>query len=677
MPSEEEFKKLAAEAADQRLKALGDEAERGGRDIYIADHLPIKRFFYAAKTMLQQARTLASEQDLERAYVLLVRFSTFFLEVLPAHGSFKSAAVTADRRELTKECGRTMEEAALLKDVLRSRYLADDEARIRAEVAARLQAAAEARAAAEAQAAAKAAAEAAAAEAARAAEAAAEAERVAEAERKASAEAAEVAAAVAAVEEFEREQNASRAKALLAQAKAAEAAAAERAAAEVAAAKAAAAAAWSAPVCGACDDEPDSYLSLPPPAYPGDMASNGGDGAAPAAAASAAQAAAGGYAPRTAAPPLVPPSQPAAQPPLATPTAQPLTVPPVTRPSVPVGLPLGDAPPPAYPAPSFQPPPVTAPGAPVAALPTRDLEALKLHPRGTPPVGSAPASLAVPPVVPPVVPPSSALGGTAAAAAAAAMGAMPPGTRPVAALGSGAVPPVGPGSSCCAPPPFSWDPTKTVTPPSGRAAGAGAPTPGGLRSSGSGGAAAAALLRPLLIPETLISTFTRIAATNTARNIETCGILLGTVVNGELRTDRLLVPTQTGTSDTCTTTDEDEIWEYCAGQNACTFGWIHTHPTQTCFLSSMDLHTHCGYQSVLDEAVAIVLSPSHTPSQGVFRLSHPDPPGLRELQRCRKHGFHPDHQRNGQDAGNGVYEHSSHIRWTQAPIQVVDLRKHK
>ena len=28
-----------------------------------------------------------------------------------------------------------------------------------------------------------------------------------------------------------------------------------------------------------------------------------------------------------------------------------------------------------------------------------------------------------------------------------------------------------------------------------------------------------------------------------------------------------------------------------------------------CFLSSVDLHTHCGYQSLLDEAVAIVLSP--------------------------------------------------------------------
>ena len=102
---------------------------------------------------------------------------------------------------------------------------------------------------------------------------------------------------------------------------------------------------------------------------------------------------------------------------------------------------------------------------------------------------------------------------------------------------------------------------------------------------------------------------------------------------------------------------------------------MHTHPSQTCFLSSVDLHTHCGYQSILDEAVAIVLSPRFLPTQGVFRLCHPSPPGLKEVQDCRKTGFHPDHQRNGQDAGNGVYEECEHVQWTNDQIQVVDLRK--
>ena len=45
------------------------------------------------------------------------------------------------------------------------------------------------------------------------------------------------------------------------------------------------------------------------------------------------------------------------------------------------------------------------------------------------------------------------------------------------------------------------------------------------------------------------------------------------------------------------------------------------------------------------------------------------------MQDCRKSGFHPEHQRNGQNAGNGVYEDCQHVRWTDGPLQVVDLRK--
>jgi hypothetical protein len=111
--------------------------------------------------MLQQARTLAVEQDLEHlkhAYVLLIRFSTLFVEVLPTHAGFSSAEVAADRRALRDEVSKVLEEAAHVKNVLRSRYLraevevlqqaAAEEARIRAEVEVQKQAAAEAQAAA-------------------------------------------------------------------------------------------------------------------------------------------------------------------------------------------------------------------------------------------------------------------------------------------------------------------------------------------------------------------------------------------------------------------------------------------------------------------------------------------------------------------------------------------------
>lgn len=36
-----------------------------------------------------------------------------------------------------------------------------------------------------------------------------------------------------------------------------------------------------------------------------------------------------------------------------------------------------------------------------------------------------------------------------------------------------------------------------------------------------------------------------------------------------------------------------------------------THPTQTAFLSSVDLHTHCAYQLMMAEAIAIVCAPKY------------------------------------------------------------------
>jgi len=44
--------------------------------------------------------------------------------------------------------------------------------------------------------------------------------------------------------------------------------------------------------------------------------------------------------------------------------------------------------------------------------------------------------------------------------------------------------------------------------------------------------------------------------------------------------------------------------------NICMFN-SQTHPTQTAFLSSVDLHTHSSYQLMLPEAIAIVCAPKH------------------------------------------------------------------
>lgn len=42
--------------------------------------------------------------------------------------------------------------------------------------------------------------------------------------------------------------------------------------------------------------------------------------------------------------------------------------------------------------------------------------------------------------------------------------------------------------------------------------------------------------------------------------------------------------------------------------NLVQLGWIHTHPSQTAFLSSVDMHTQFGIQMLMPQAVAIVCS---------------------------------------------------------------------
>ena len=65
-------------------------------------------------------------------------------------------------------------------------------------------------------------------------------------------------------------------------------------------------------------------------------------------------------------------------------------------------------------------------------------------------------------------------------------------------------------------------------------------------------------LRTVFLPPTLRTTFLNRAHANTARNLETCGILCGTVISNALFINHLVIPDQTSTSDTCDTTEEGD-----------------------------------------------------------------------------------------------------------------------
>ncbi|EZF76134.1 hypothetical protein H105_02447 [Trichophyton soudanense CBS 452.61] len=152
-------------------------------------------------------------------------------------------------------------------------------------------------------------------------------------------------------------------------------------------------------------------------------------------------------------------------------------------------------------------------------------------------------------------------------------------------------------------------------------------------------------LRTIFISPDLRTQFLSLAAPNTAANLETCGILAGTLISNAFFISRLIIPEQESTPDTCEMLNEAAIFEYCEAEDLMVLGWIHTHPTQTCFMSSRDLHTQSGYQVMLSESIAIVCAPSHEPNWGVFRLT--DPPGLKSVLNCTRPGlFHPHDETN-------------------------------
>lgn len=74
-------------------------------------------------------------------------------------------------------------------------------------------------------------------------------------------------------------------------------------------------------------------------------------------------------------------------------------------------------------------------------------------------------------------------------------------------------------------------------------------------------------LRPLALPTSLLSHFLHISAGNTARNVETCGVLAGKLTDGgAFAVTALVIPRQTGTADTCAAEDEEGLLMFHLGR---------------------------------------------------------------------------------------------------------------
>ncbi|KGN64127.1 AMSH-like ubiquitin thioesterase 1 [Cucumis sativus] len=175
----------------------------------------------------------------------------------------------------------------------------------------------------------------------------------------------------------------------------------------------------------------------------------------------------------------------------------------------------------------------------------------------------------------------------------------------------------------------------------------------------------------LHISTTMMESFMRLAKSNTAKNLETCGVLAGSLKNRKFYITALIVPKQESTPNTCQATNEEEIFDVQDKRSLFPLGWIHTHPTQSCFMSSVDVHTHYSYQVMLPEAVAIVMAPKDSArTHGIFRLTTPG--GMSVIRQCQQRGFHS----HGQPPDGGpIYKTCTDIYMDpNLKFDVIDLR---
>ncbi|KAJ3795097.1 hypothetical protein GGU11DRAFT_252805 [Lentinula aff. detonsa] len=175
-------------------------------------------------------------------------------------------------------------------------------------------------------------------------------------------------------------------------------------------------------------------------------------------------------------------------------------------------------------------------------------------------------------------------------------------------------------------------------------------------------------LKIVHLPRDCLNRFLTIAKVNTARNRETCGLLLGKDRGSKYVVTTLLIPKQHSTSDTCTMDEEELILQVTEERGLITLGWIHTHPSQSCFMSSVDLHTHSAFQRMLPESFAVVCAPTSVPNFGIFRLT--DPPGLGLILACNaKEAFHPH-----PDSPIYTDAERGHVQMKDISLEIVDIR---
>lgn len=179
-------------------------------------------------------------------------------------------------------------------------------------------------------------------------------------------------------------------------------------------------------------------------------------------------------------------------------------------------------------------------------------------------------------------------------------------------------------------------------------------------------------LQDVHISVRLMEDFIDLAKDNTEKDLETCGVLGAFLERGTFYVTTLIIPKQESTSSSCLAINEAEVFSIQNERSLFPVGWIHTHPSQSCFMSSIDLHTQFSYQVMVPEAFAIVVAPTDNSRKcGIFRITNPS--GMKVLRECQENdGFHPHSETSD---GSPIYENCTHV-YTNSNLrfEIFDLR---
>eukprot|EP01084_Bolivina_argentea_P048981 90152_1 len=174
-------------------------------------------------------------------------------------------------------------------------------------------------------------------------------------------------------------------------------------------------------------------------------------------------------------------------------------------------------------------------------------------------------------------------------------------------------------------------------------------------------------ITPIIMTNNLINDFIKHCSINTKRDIETCGILTGKYLHEKdaYIITHVIIPKQKGSANTVQTLNEEELIGIQIKYDIVTLGWIHTHPSQTCFLSSVDLHCQLSYQIMMPNAIAIVYAPSDKTETFILTKK-----GINILSKCSHQGFHKH------DQDYGLYHKANHIQTVKhQKCKFIDLRE--